>query len=804
MKTQLILHGHFYQPPRMNPWTGIVPVQRSAAPYHDWNSRITRECYAANAYSRYLRYDGRIDDIINNYEMLSFNIGPTLLGWLQEKAPNVYGRIIDADRKSRERLGHGNALAQGYNHTILPLDDPEDAEIQIRWGIEDFKHHFGRAPEGMWLPECGVNDTVINLLIAEGISFIILAPWQGEAIRQSPSDTWLELGKESVPYYRSYRIQGEEGSISAFFYNAELSGGISFNHYLRSADTLYSRILKIKSENEHLQLIHAATDGEVYGHHEPFGDMCLAALSKLIRAGEEFEFTNYATYLELNPPTWEVRLRKGEEHLGTSWSCVHGVSRWYKDCGCKTGGKADWDQRWRSPLRKGLTLLSHKLKAFRNHQLSALSSLPPEKIVKEYAAILCSRRDPLSFAQRVGIATDTESITKMLTILEGEKLRHFMFTSCAWFFSDISGIETLQNLSYALRAIELAQELGETEELYTLLKTELSYAISNLPDHRNGGEILDDLTDGILPGELEPALFFHMNRLLHREKSDELRYGIYRLESLLLSEEKTRKTSHAKVVNTITGQHYLCTVTTHIRPNEPMDIHAEDQYGRKISIGNDRAAHLPEQLRYALSDLLIASSQRLCGKAGGELVGPTTHVLNWARTLRLPISPDVLKSAEVAVDWRLQHIMPLPHRKLSAADRRELAELLDFAVNNKLEFDRKEASRRFTYYLSQRFSTLSPQLTMQEAREIIELHALAARAQIEEDITIAQNIIFDQLKIWREKIVQVESLTPSKRDQEAMAPILSLCEGFGIYADDMRRKKGEKQEEEKNTFRPNN
>ena len=279
----------------------------------------------ANAFSRILGGDGRITEIVNNYRYLSFNFGPTLLQWLVKYAPRVYDRIREADSYSMENNnGHGNAIAQAYNHTILPLDTPENRLTQILWGIEDFRHHFERDPEGLWLPETAVNLDVIDSLIDCGIRFIILSPWQAEKYRHDEEDEWTFLEGNPAPSGHSCYIKGSRGRISAFFYDPALSSGISFQHYLTDADVLYDRLAAMKDESRPDYLITAATDGEIYGHHEPFGDMCLAALVNKIHQRHDFRITNYAAYLEEYPPVHEAVLLRGEEEKGTSWSCVHG------------------------------------------------------------------------------------------------------------------------------------------------------------------------------------------------------------------------------------------------------------------------------------------------------------------------------------------------------------------------------------------------------------------------------------------------------------------------------------------------
>ena len=536
--TALILHGHFYQPPRENPDTGIVPQQRSAHPATDWNTRITHECYRANAFSRYLTYDGRISAIVNTYEHLSFNFGPTLLHWLLDEFPDTYERIIEADRRSVERFGgHGNAIAQGYNHTILPLDSEEDARIQILWGLEDFSFHFKRKAEGIWLPEAAINQQIIDLLAEQGISFVILSPWQAESIEVTPGGDFIPLEDKPAPFHTPYLLETTHGgSIAAFFYEPELASGISFGHYLRDADALLASIRKlaISKDGNPVPLLHTATDGEIYGHHEPYGDMCLAALIRKINSAEDLRFTNYGEYLEHHPPVLRARLKAGESGKGTSWSCAHGVSRWYKDCGCKTGGDADWNQAWRGPLRKAFQNLATTLKQIFVSQAHLFGDHEPQEVLRSYGSVLSGRIAPEQFIS--DLVKDQQpdldpcQMTAMLMLLEGQKFSQYMFTSCGWFFSDLSGIEPRQNIRYALQAIQLYQRFTD-KDLFASLAHDLEHAASNVTDAGTGKDLLDSSIPH-LPHGAESAAYFAMNRMVARPDRYIDTYGIFRLADI--------------------------------------------------------------------------------------------------------------------------------------------------------------------------------------------------------------------------------------------------------------------------------
>lgn len=467
MAKKIIIHSHFYQPPRENPDTMKIDTESSAFPFQNWNDRITSECYRANAFSRYLDSEAHVKKIINNYKYMSFNFGPTLLSYLEKQHPNVVEAIKEADRESIKLFSEGNAIAQSYNHTILPLDDKDFARTQIRWSLDDFERFYGRKSKGFWCPECAISPFVIDLLAEEGVKFVILSPFQldyltidGKIIKQKDV-TNMHL---AMPYI----IKGEKYSISAFFYNGSLSSDISFAHLLRSADNFYKRLLK---ETEDCPLVMAATDGEIYGHHEPFGDMAFAALTEKMKADGKLEFTNPATYLREHPPVYTATLIKGEDNLGSSWSCCHGVSRWYKDCGCETGGKPGWNQKWRTPLRAALNKAKKNITGVIFSRLSTLGYDPSSTILNYI---------------KYGVPTGWHT-EEVKTLLEAYKWMSYSFTSCGWFFNDIAGIETIHNIQYMLKALEMLSLKKAEDEFIEDLKE----AKSNDKEYGDGAEIAE-------------------------------------------------------------------------------------------------------------------------------------------------------------------------------------------------------------------------------------------------------------------------------------------------------------------------
>jgi alpha-amylase/alpha-mannosidase (GH57 family) len=511
----LCIHGHFYQPPRENPWLEAIERQDSAYPFHDWNERITAECYAPNAVSRVLDETGRIRDLSNNYERISFNFGPTLLHWMEDHAPQTYEAIIDADGRSMERFGgHGSALAQVYNHMIMPLANDRDRRTQVIWGVRDFEHRFGRSPEGIWLAETAVDVATLEAVAEQGLRFTILAPTQAARVRplgegavdggstdpgsrapgsgeaeEGSSEGWTEVSGGRVDPTRPYLCRLPSGrEIVLFFYDGPISRAVAFEGLLRSGDRFAGRLLDMFQEDRGWpQLGHIATDGETYGHHHRHGDMALARALHLIEERRDVELTNYGQYLERHPPDYEVEILED-----TSWSCVHGVERWRSNCGCNTGGRPEWTQEWRGPLRDALDGLRNELAP---RYESAAGSLveDPWAARDDYIDVILDRSPAVidEFLERHGAGElDDEGRIRLNKLLELQRQAMLMYTSCGWFFDELSGIETVQVILYAGRAIQLAEELlgGSVEEDFLMA---LQEAESNIPAMGDGRAIYD-------------------------------------------------------------------------------------------------------------------------------------------------------------------------------------------------------------------------------------------------------------------------------------------------------------------------
>ncbi|MGC4022871.1 MAG: DUF3536 domain-containing protein [Cyclobacteriaceae bacterium] len=479
------IHGHFYQPPRENAWLEVIEVQDSAHPYHDWNERITAECYEPNATSRILDQEGVIRDIVNNYSRISFNFGPTLLSWMELYSRETYDAILEADKESLKRYnGHGSALAQVYNHIIMPLANAHDKQTQIVWGIRDFEHRFRRKPKGMWLAETAVDIETLETLAANNIQFTILAPRQAKSVRKIGEEQWKDVNDKTVNTQQAYLCNLPSGkSIHLFFYDGDISQSIAFNGLLNDGKHFAESLLRpIDLKNDSPQLVHVATDGETYGHHHRHGDMALAFCLDFIEKDNRYNLTNYAQYLSLVPTTQEAKI-----HDNSSWSCVHGVERWRSDCGCNSGGKPGWNQQWRKPLREALDWLRNSaLEIFEREGEKVFKN--PFDSRNDYINVILHRNDETIRKFIKSNVIENAQATDVLRLMEMQRHAMLMYTSCGWFFDEVSGIETTQVMQYACRVIQLASQVGGTDLEPEFLQR-LELVPSNISIHKNAAEV---------------------------------------------------------------------------------------------------------------------------------------------------------------------------------------------------------------------------------------------------------------------------------------------------------------------------
>ena len=701
MNRFVVLHGHFYQPPRENPWIEEIEVQDSAAPYHDWNQRIHAECYGPNSASRIMSAHSRIIDISNNYEHLSFNFGPTLLAWMERKAPETYRRVLAAG---------GNAIAQAYNHAILPLANRRDKLTQIRWGKRDFELRFGRAPAGMWLPECAVDVETLELLVEEGIQFTVLSPhscarWRG-------GGDWQSSG---VDPRRPYRVNLPNGtSIAVFFYDGIIAQKVAFGEALADRDTLIRQLEgAFDPEREEPQLVNVATDGETFGHHRPFGDMVLASAIERILREKPFELITYEQYLERFPPDHEAEIVSP-----SAWSCAHGVGRWCDDCGCTTPTQPGWHQKWRRPLRDALDRLRDRLADVYEREAAQLLNDP--WAARDAYVDVVLRRDP----EHVDAFLDAQAKehleppdrSRALKLLEMQRHELLMYTSCGWFFDELSRPEPVQVLKYAMRAIQLAREVSGID-----LEPDFSRWLADAPAnmHGTGAQILEKLVrpavtslGGVLAHYAISSLFedypqegrvyaygFHTRDYVRRSRgAAQLAVGRVRIES-----DITRETIDASFGLLHFGGHdFHCAVGSdagdHTRLANLLVRAFEEGSLTDVVHAIDRAFG---GRAYGLSDLFLDERQKITTVLLEELVGRWR--LRWERMFDenrafmrflvrqgTPAPKLLLTAAELALTNRLaEHVRELDwDSPVWGQERQELRALVEEASQIGLSLDK--------------------------------------------------------------------------------------------------------------------
>jgi alpha-amylase/alpha-mannosidase (GH57 family) len=562
-KRFICIHGHFYQPPRENPWLETVETQDSAAPYHDWNERVCAESYAPNGAARIVNNKNEIQRIVNNYARISFDFGPTLMSWLKENAPRTYRMILDGERRSRKSYkGHSSAMAQVYNHIIMPLANQRDRITQIRWGIADYERHYGVPPEGMWLAETAVDTESLELLAQHGIKFTVLAPSQCKRIRLLQEDAgqdggeWTDTPGSGVDTTHPYLMRFESGvSIAVFFYNGAASRAIAFEGLLNSGENFAGRLKAGFKDVTQAQLVHVATDGESYGHHHKHGEMALAYALRLLEADRTVKLANYGSFLEQFPPEDECEIEND-----TSWSCAHGVERWRSDCGCN-GGKPGFNQLWRAPLRQALDEL--------RDAVAPLTEQEGGKLFKNvwaardgYIEVILDRSDASVeryFRAHEGHILSERERVRALELMEMQRHTQLMYTSCGWFFDDISGIETVQIIAYAARVLQLARCLfgAQAEGLEPAFLARMAEAKSNVASAGDGAQLYKRCVDTMELGLEQVAAHYAISSVFSSfaEETELFCYNVRRISYEIYNSGQGRLAlGRARIASTITGE----------------------------------------------------------------------------------------------------------------------------------------------------------------------------------------------------------------------------------------------------------
>lgn len=681
MISSVCIHGHFYQPPRENPWLGDIEIQESAAPWHDWNERVAAECYGPNGAARILDEEGWIRSIVNNYSRISFNFGPTLLSWMERKRPEIYEAVLRADGLGIERFsGHGPALAQVYNHMIMPLANRRDKETQIIWGIEDFRSRFGRDPEGMWLAETAVDTETLEVLAENGIAFTILAPRQAASVRAMGEENWKDVSGESVNVFHPYRCPLPSGkNMVLFFYHGGLAQQVAFGEALRNGSAFASMLLEtLSSSSAESPLLSVATDGETFGHHHKYGDMALAFCLDRLEMSGKADLTIFGEYLEKHPPADEVRIVEN-----SSWSCVHGVERWRSDCGCSAHSRPGWSQGWRKPLREALDGLRDSLSPLFAEK-GAEFFPDPYGVRNRYVSVLPGRSEEKirEFLEREsGRKLSFEEMTRLVTLLEMERNLMFMYTSCGWFFDELSGIETLQVLAYAARALELGERFSPPEDVRDSFRNKLAEARSNIAEFRDGWRIFDIFVEPLRADLLRAGAHFAVSCLFSPGRQgvcspERCAFSSYRISGCSLERKDSGNNRYVLgylgILSGITfekadlfvaalyrgGRDVLCGVTRKSAPENGNGVREriesalrdEDEQALVDFFGHNvySLRHLFKDEQRRILNLIISEDVALVTDMLRETVRDYSEVMSFLAALSMP-APDAFRSAAEVV-----------------------------------------------------------------------------------------------------------------------------------------------------------
>ena len=820
-KNFLTIHGHFYQPPRENPWLESIELQDSALPCHDWNERVNNECYNPNSASKIVDNRNRILDIVNNYERMSFNFGPTLLSWMEEHAPHAYDRIIKADIKSvLEHDGHGNAIAQVYNHMIMPLANEHDKITQVKWGIRDFVYRFGRQPEGMWLAETAVDDDTLRVLVENGIKFTVLSPYQAQRIKRIPDSNWQDVSWGNIDPARSYRyyIKSAPGKyIDLFFYDGAISKSVAFDELLKDGNKFIKRLKEgISPSRDFNQLVNIATDGESYGHHTKFGDMALAYVLKIRAEDEGFTLTNYGEFLDKFRSDWEVDIKQA-----SSWSCFHGVGRWKEDCGCSTGGHPGWNQKWRKPLREALDYLRDELSIIFEKEGQKYFKEDPWTVRNRYIDVILDRTErAIKHFQDKNFLPELsdEEIVNGMELLEIQRQAMLMYTSCGWFFSEISGIETTQIMKYAARAMQLAENFT-TKDLESKFLDILSNAQSNFKEYGNGKDIYERFVKPSVVTVKQIASLWAISSL-YEDYDDEQDVYCYKINRK--SYKKVQKGNmnfvigHIEVLSKVTlkksdlmfvlmqyqGGDFHCAIR---------EFESETEYTKlqKELVRTFMLNPLTEIIRaideyfgaeyFTLKDIFIEERRKILeimlkgrmdkfAQTYNELYNEGKDSIYQMQSLGLSIPDEFKLAAGYTLAQQFNKLIKDSKSYLDPQVIQQAADINLEAKNIGIEIDKRPSSEFFSHKLLQNINRLANSIEIHQAEATLEIFDFIEKLDLKVEIKEAQNIYFS--RIFHEVGEYIDNITDIKNetDREFVDMLLEIGRRLNINTEFYKNK----------------
>ncbi len=808
----LAIHGHFYQPPRENPWLEAIELQDSAAPFHDWNERINNECYNPNSVSKIVDSRNRILDVVNNYSSMSFNFGPTLLSWMENYAPLAYERVIKADIESvEEHNGHGNAIAQVYNHMIMPLANENDKQTQVIWGIRDFESRFGRKPEGMWLAETAVDDDSLRVLVENGIKFTILSPYQALKIREENHRDWIDVSWGNVDPARSYRYyikSAPEKYIDLFFYDGAISKSVAFDEILKDGNKFIKRLREGASDHRgYSQLVNIATDGESYGHHTKFGDMALSYVLRLRAKEEGFTIVNYAEYLEKHRSNFEVDIKQS-----SSWSCFHGVGRWKEDCGCSTGGHPGWNQKWRKPLREALDYLRDELATiFEKEGIHYFQD--PWRARNNYVDVILDRSELIikNFQKQNFVADlSEEQKVKAMELLEIQRQAMLMYTSCGWFFSEISGIETTQILKYAARAIQLAQGFSKKDIEKHFLEL-LAEAKSNFHEFGTGKDIFERFVKPATVTIKQIASLWAVSSLYQDFEEEE---DVYCYKIKKHSYKKIQKGSsqlvmgHIEIQSRITlqksnvmfalmqysGGDFHCAIKEFGDESDYINIQKELFKTFMLNPLTEIIRALDEYFGkeyFTLKDIFIEERRKILevmlkgkmskfAQAYQEMYTDGKSSIYHMQNLGLSVPDEFKISAGYTLSRQFNDLIV---HSSGFLDHEVIQQAMDINFETKkigIKIDKKATNTVFSQKVSQNISRLAQNLEVQQAEATLEIFDNIEKLELDVDIAEAQNIYFNKIFHQLGEVIENMNKSSQSLDKKFIIMLLDIGQKLNI------------------------
>ncbi len=809
----LTIHGHFYQPPRENPWLEAIELQDSALPFHDWNERICKECYNPNSVSRIVDNKNQILDIVNNYQYMSFNFGPTLLSWMEEFAPLTYERIIKADIDSiSEHSGHGNALAQVYNHMIMPLANAHDKETQVKWGIRDFEYRFGRKPEGIWLAETAVDDATLKVLVDNGIKFTILSPYQALKIRKTGDKEWQDVSWGNIDPARSYKYTlkcDSKKSIDLFFYDGAISRSVAFDELLKDGNRFIKRLKEGVSETRNYpQLVNIATDGESYGHHTKFGDMALSYVLKIKAEDEGFKITNYAEYLDKYESDYEVDIKQA-----SSWSCFHGVGRWKEDCGCSTGGHPGWNQKWREPLRNALDYLRDELAKVFEAEGPKYFNDNPWTIRNKYIDVILDRNYiTIRKFQKENFKPDLteEQKVKGMELLEIQRQAMLMYTSCGWFFSEISGIETVQIMKYAARAMQLVARFTN-EDFETHFKDILSQAKSNIAEFGTGKDIYERFVKPSVVTAKQIACLWAISSLYQDFEDEE---DVYCYTVKRHSYQKVQKGSsnflvgHIEISSKVTlqkanlmfalmqyaGGDFHCAIKEFSNDAEFNELQAtliktfalnpiteiirtlDEKFGKEYFTLKD----IFIEERKKILQILLKDQLEKFGNTYKEMYDQGKGSIYHMQNLGLEIPKEFKISAEYALSHRYNDLLAGSDGFVETPIIQQIKDINFEAKRMNIVIDKTPSNKNFAKRIITNLNRLTKSFEIQQADTIIELFEIVEKLDLQIDISEAQNVYYNKIYHRIGDILENNEKEPRDKDIKFIKLLLNIGEKLNI------------------------